>query len=167
LRQYIDRALAFHLGCDFNRDEEGTLCYAPKKYIEKMLDNYRRMFGTWPKAAHSPLMSGDHPELDTSDLLNEDDQKVYQSLIGALQWVIQIGPSSLMNHMKTARKRIAVVVQRYGEEVGGGAELHARWLAERLQPLAEIHAITTCAIDYTSWEKPKDGTPREVFAQPA
>lgn len=49
------------------------------------------------------------------------------------------------------RKRIAVVVQRYGEEVNGGAELHARWLAERLTALAEVHAITTCAIDYHTW----------------
>jgi len=43
------------------------------------------------KAAHSPLVNGDHPELDVSDLLSEDDQKVCQSFIGALQWVIQIG----------------------------------------------------------------------------
>jgi len=81
----------FRLGCDFYRDKQGILCYAPKKCIEKILDNYRRVYGTWPKVAHSPLINGDHPELDTSNLLNEDDQKVYQSLIGALQWVIQIG----------------------------------------------------------------------------
>jgi len=30
----------FHLGCDFFRGEEGVLCYAPKKYIEKILENY-------------------------------------------------------------------------------------------------------------------------------
>jgi len=30
----------FHLGCDFFCDEEGVLCYAPKKYIEKILENY-------------------------------------------------------------------------------------------------------------------------------
>jgi glycosyltransferase involved in cell wall biosynthesis len=47
--------------------------------------------------------------------------------------------------------RIAIVVQRYGEEVNGGAELLARWLAERLTALGEVHAITTCAIDYTTW----------------
>jgi len=29
--------------------------------------------------------------LDTSELLNESDKKSYQLLIGALQWVIQIG----------------------------------------------------------------------------
>jgi len=55
----------FYLGCDFFRDEEGVLCYAPKKYIEKILDNYHWIFGTWPKPATSPLTTGDHPELDT------------------------------------------------------------------------------------------------------
>lgn len=49
-------------------------------------------------------------------------------------------------------RRIAVVVQRYGEEVNGGAELHARWLAEHLTRLADVHVITTCAIDYHTWE---------------
>jgi len=34
--------------------------------------------------------SGDHPELDASELLNEDDQKTCRSLIGALQLAIQI-----------------------------------------------------------------------------
>ncbi len=47
--------------------------------------------------------------------------------------------------------RIAIVVQRYGEEVNGGAELHARWLAEHLTSLAEVHVITTCALEYTTW----------------
>jgi len=80
----------FHLGCDFYRDEEGALCYAPKKHIATILDNYQRIHFKWPKIAHSPLTSNDHPELDTSDLLSMDDQKIYRSLIGALQWVIQI-----------------------------------------------------------------------------
>jgi len=75
----------FHVGCDFFRDEEGVLCYGPKKYIEKILDNCRRIHGTWPKPATSPLVTGDHPELDALELLNEDDQKAHQSLIGALQ----------------------------------------------------------------------------------
>ncbi len=50
-----------------------------------------------------------------------------------------------------SKRQIALVVQRYGEEVNGGAELHARWLAEHLLPLAEVHVITTCAIDYHTW----------------
>lgn len=48
--------------------------------------------------------------------------------------------------------RVALVVQRYGEEVNGGAELHARWLAERLAQWVEMHVITTCAVDYHTWD---------------
>jgi glycosyltransferase involved in cell wall biosynthesis len=47
--------------------------------------------------------------------------------------------------------KIAVVVQRYGAEINGGAELHARYLAERLAPHAEITVLTTCARDYVTW----------------
>ena len=83
--------ISFHLGCDFFRDADGVLCYAPRKYIEKTLDNFERLFGKKPKHYSSPLEKGDHPELDTSPLLDFDDIKIYQSLIGSLQWTIQIG----------------------------------------------------------------------------
>ena len=83
--------IQFHLGCDFFRDEDGVLCYAPRKYIEKVLDNYERIYGCKPRQVTSPLVKGDHPELDTSELLEIDDMKIYQSLIGSLQWTIQIG----------------------------------------------------------------------------
>jgi glycosyltransferase involved in cell wall biosynthesis len=50
------------------------------------------------------------------------------------------------------RKRsIAVVVQRYGIEVNGGAEYFARLLAEHLTAIAEVRVLTTCAIDYHTW----------------
>jgi len=91
----------FHLGCDFFRDEEGVLCYGPKKHIEKILDNYRWIYGAWPKPATSLLVTGDHPELDTLELLNEDDQKVHQSFIGAPQWVIQIGRFDIQTAVMT------------------------------------------------------------------
>jgi hypothetical protein len=82
----------FHLGCDYFRDKDGTLCYAPKKYIDKMIGTYERLFGSKPsQRVTSPLEKGDHPEIDTSDLLDEDGVKIYQSLIGALQWAVTLG----------------------------------------------------------------------------
>jgi glycosyltransferase involved in cell wall biosynthesis len=47
--------------------------------------------------------------------------------------------------------KLAIVVQRYGAEINGGAELHARYVAERLAAHADVCVLTTCARDYVSW----------------
>jgi hypothetical protein len=83
--------IQFHLGSDYFRDQHGVLCFAPKKYIEKMIETYIRMFGQKPKHYVSPLEKGDHPELDDSEELDIDGIKQFQSMIGALQWAVQIG----------------------------------------------------------------------------
>jgi hypothetical protein len=64
---------------------------APKKYIDKMLNSYQRFFGSKPCQNSTRLEHGDHPEIDNSEELGLDDIKKFQSMIGALQWVIQIG----------------------------------------------------------------------------
>jgi Reverse transcriptase (RNA-dependent DNA polymerase) len=94
--------IKFHLGMDFYRDGTGTLCIAPKKYIEKMVATYQQMFGCLPKqTVTSPLEKSDHPELDTSELLDSSGITQYQSLIGALQWVISIGRFDVMTAVMT------------------------------------------------------------------
>src|SRR6185437_10852880 len=47
--------------------------------------------------------------------------------------------------------KIAVVVQRYGSAINGGAELHARYIAEHLAKHADVEVLTTCAVDYITW----------------
>jgi glycosyltransferase involved in cell wall biosynthesis len=47
--------------------------------------------------------------------------------------------------------KLAVVVQRYGADINGGAELHARYVAERLSRHAEVEVVTSCARDYVTW----------------
>ena len=47
--------------------------------------------------------------------------------------------------------KVAVVVQRYGADIGGGSELHARYIAERLSAHVEVRVLTTCARDYITW----------------
>ncbi len=48
--------------------------------------------------------------------------------------------------------KLAIVVQRYGADINGGAELHARYVAERLSRHAEVEVFTTCARDYITWK---------------
>ena len=94
--------ISFHLGMEFTRDEDGTMCIVPRKYIEKMVSTYERLYGELPRQSYSsPLEKGDHPELDTSDLLDDKGIKQYQSLIGALQWVVTIGRLDVMTAVMT------------------------------------------------------------------
>ena len=48
--------------------------------------------------------------------------------------------------------KLAVVVQRYGADINGGAELHARYIAEHLGRHATVEVFTTCARDYVTWK---------------
>lgn len=47
--------------------------------------------------------------------------------------------------------RIGIVVQRYGLEINGGAEYHARLIAEKLSKFVTVEVFTTAAIDYVTW----------------
>jgi len=64
----------------------------PKKYIDKVTQSYERMFGYKPRTnVTSPLEKGDHPELDTTELLDANGVTQYQSLIGSMQWAVSLG----------------------------------------------------------------------------
>lgn len=54
--------------------------------------------------------------------------------------------------MKTAKKRICFVVQRYGERIIGGAEALCMQYVEHLKRCYDISVLTTCAVDYNTWE---------------
>jgi glycosyltransferase involved in cell wall biosynthesis len=47
--------------------------------------------------------------------------------------------------------KVGFVVQRYGTEVVGGAELHCRWVAEHVAERHQVEVLTTTATDYLSW----------------
>jgi glycosyltransferase involved in cell wall biosynthesis len=47
--------------------------------------------------------------------------------------------------------KIAFVVQRYGLEINGGAELHCRWVAEHMARHWDVEVLTSRAHDYVTW----------------
>jgi glycosyltransferase involved in cell wall biosynthesis len=49
-------------------------------------------------------------------------------------------------------KKVALIVQRYGQEVNGGAEYHCRELAEHLTPNYHVTVLTNCAVDHEDWD---------------
>ncbi len=51
------------------------------------------------------------------------------------------------------QKKLAIVVQRYGLEINGGAEYHARLIAKRLCRQHKVEVLTTCALDYVTWSQ--------------
>lgn len=62
--------------------------------------------------------------------------------------------------------RLAIVVQRYGADISGGAELHARYIAEHLSRHADVEVLTTCARDYVTWRNDFPAGPDVVNGVP-
>ena len=56
-----------------------------------MLMAYEKLFGEIPPEFSHPMEEGDHPEIDLTPLLDPNGIRLYQSLIGALQWAVTLG----------------------------------------------------------------------------
>ena len=84
--------MTYHLGADYFEDPDGTFVSQPKKYIDKLADTYKRLFNEDPpKGYKTPLDKNDHPELDTSEILEGDMAAKYLTMVGQLQWLVTLG----------------------------------------------------------------------------
>ena len=73
LKNKGDGPLKYHPGCDYHLEPDGTLIALPKKYISKILDSFHQIFpGETLPQVKFPLDKNDLPELDNSELANED-----------------------------------------------------------------------------------------------
>jgi hypothetical protein len=68
LKGTTDAPIYYHLGCDYFREPAGTMYYGT--YIGKLADSFERLFGEKSRHYSSPLEPGDHPEVDSSSLLD-------------------------------------------------------------------------------------------------
>ena len=92
-------SLEYHLGCTYKKDPDGTLAADPRRYVNKILESYERMFKEKPRKSRPPLEGGDHPELHTPELCDEHQTNQFQTLIGQLQWLISPGHFDIAVHV--------------------------------------------------------------------
>ena len=104
-----DGPLEFHLGCDYKPDKDGTLATQPTKYINKILESYKKMFPNENFLnVKSPLEQNVHPELDNTELCNDEQITKYMPMIGQLQWAITLGRYDILAYvMSISRFRLA------------------------------------------------------------
>ena len=85
------REIDCHIGMDFFWDEDDVLCVKPAKYIDKMMDSYKEMFGTAPSThVYSPQEKWPPKTWWLRVTWCQEGTQQYQSLIDMLQWIISI-----------------------------------------------------------------------------
>ena len=92
-------SLEYHFGCTYKKDPDGTLAADPRRYVNKILESYERMFKEKPRKSRPPLEEGDHPELHTPELCDEHQTNQFQTLVGQLQWLISPGHFDIAVHV--------------------------------------------------------------------
>ena len=91
----------YYLGGDIERKERsdnGKLYtkISARTYIKNICEKVERVFNITLKHYHSPLEGSYHPELDQTDLLDEDSISKYRMLIGSLNWAVTLGRFDVM-----------------------------------------------------------------------
>lgn len=77
--------------------DNGVKCWAfgSSQYVQEAVKNVETWLGrsnrSLPRKAEQPFKPGYRPELDVSRELNHEEASYYQSLIGILRWIVELG----------------------------------------------------------------------------
>ena len=82
----------YYSGADVKYDEEcGKWEMSSHTYVKNICGKIEKLLEINLKNYGSPMECGDHPELDETDILDNEQIPVYQMLIGCAQWAITLG----------------------------------------------------------------------------
>ncbi len=95
---------------------------SPSKYIQGAVHNVKKYLkenGEAPlvKRASTPVASGYRPEFDVSDELGTDKTSYFQSLIGILQWCVELGRVDIITETLMLASHLAVPREGHLEAV--------------------------------------------------
>jgi hypothetical protein len=80
-----------YLGALYTGDPSKNWTITAKNYIKEALEQIERRTGIKVRDEKLPMKPGDHPEEDNSPLLENGKHRLYQSMLGMLQWAVSIG----------------------------------------------------------------------------
>ena len=156
--------ISCHLGMTFHRSDRSELRVSPQRHIEKMVDTYKRVFGESPShRSSSPLESNDHPEIDTSEFLGEEDIQKYQSLIGAVQWAISIGRFDIGAQVMTMSSFRASPRQGHLERAKRMVGYLSKFRLAELRVLTDEPDFSDVEVAEYDWSKSICGDVKEVI----
>ena len=82
---------SYYLGNDYTYHEDlNVWTYGGRTYTKDAIDRVERIYGCLAKVSTPLPVTDCHPELDESPLLELDDHRKYQMLLGMLQWLVMI-----------------------------------------------------------------------------
>jgi len=82
---------SYYLGNDYKKDAKGRWCIGCKTYLTESIRRIEDLLGKSLSKKDTPMVDGDHPEEDASELLDDAGHQRYQMLIGMLNWIVCIG----------------------------------------------------------------------------
>jgi hypothetical protein len=80
----------FYLGATYTGNSEGKWSIMVKDYIKETIKQIEGRLGLSLREEKTPMKTGDHPEEDTSPILNNEMHTEYQSIMGMLHWVVSL-----------------------------------------------------------------------------
>ena len=96
--------------------------FSPSQYVKAAIKNVeeyleKEKIGKLPVRAKTPLSPNYQPELDTSNELSSEDAAYYQSLIGILRWMVELGRVDICVEVSMMSSHLALPRQNHLEEL--------------------------------------------------
>ena len=86
--------------------------FSASKYVQQAVKDVETHINTtiWklPSRAHTPLSSSYRLETDISDEIDSDDASYFQSLIGVLRWIVELGRVDICLEVSMLASHIAM-----------------------------------------------------------
>ena len=109
-----------------HKDDETTRCWgiSPTKYVRDAIENVeshlKKKGHSLPKKGFkAPFTNGYRPEMDFSDELGPHDPSYYQSQIGILRWMVELGRTDIINEVSELSSQLALPREGHLEAVYG------------------------------------------------